>query len=196
MALRKRLMRLLLGEARAEAVEADRSARRMMRWPDRKTLIDTYLPLFAGRGGQILWIGCRDYTAAYPAALEAGGAKVWTIDIDPGQAKWGREGRHRIGDMTELAALFPDVLFDAVLCNGVFGHGVDAPEAQASGLAAIASVLKPGGLLLLGWNTDRMADPLLLAAPWFQPTAAGDILPRTRYADATHVYDLLTRTPG
>lgn len=195
MGVRKSLLRLLLGQERAAALHSARTTRRLEALSDRQALLRTYLPFFARRGGRILWIGCRDYTAAYPALLEAQGAEVWTTELDPTQARWGREGRHRTGDMLSLAELFSDLSFDAVICNGVFGHGVDSPEAQADGLAAIASVLEPGGFLLLGWNTHRMPDPESLALPWFSAARSGAVLSRTRFADCTHVYDLMCRIP-
>lgn len=163
--------------------------------PDRVAMAQDYIPAFADLGGRILWVGCRDYTAADYEPLEARGGEVWTTDISRSAARWGRPGRHRTGDVCGVDALFRDVMFDGVVCNGVLGWGVDAPEQQARALKALAAVMRPGGLMLLGWNTDKIADPIAagLAAPWFAPSAIGDQPPRRTFDGSTHVYDGLRR---
>lgn len=166
--------------------------------PDRRALADIYLPALAERGGRILWVGCRRYTAGDYAALEQNGAEVWTTDIDPRAARWGRVGRHQTGDICKAGAIFDDLRFDAIVCNGVLGFGVDHREDQEVALTAMATILKPNGLLLLGWNTDRIDDPLnLLAAKLFyRPVSLGKAPPRLRFDAVTHVYDTLAiRTP-
>ena len=81
--------------------------------------------------------------------------------------------------------------FDAVICNGVFGWGVDSPQQQAEAAGALARVMRPSGRLLLGWNTDRMADPVSrgVMAPFFSPVPFADHPSRVEFAGATHVYD-------
>ncbi|WP_235559315.1 class I SAM-dependent methyltransferase [Brevundimonas sp. Leaf168] len=79
--------------------------------------------------------------------------------MDPTAARWGREGRHRTGDVCEADRLFSDLTFDAVVCNGVLGYGVDSPDQQQRALKALAAILRPGGRLLLGWNTTRSPIP-------------------------------------
>lgn len=187
----KTLMRLLLGRERAEAVRAAQISRS----PDRPILVERYLPAFAAAGGRILWVGCRPYTADYPERLERQGAEVWTTDIDARSAAWGRAGRHRTGDLRDVARLFGDLQFDAILCNGVLGWGVDRPGDQAAALTAMAQILKPGGRLLLGWNIDRTPDPLAAghAARHFEPAPLGDLPARWPVAGVTHVYDLFVR---
>jgi SAM-dependent methyltransferase len=191
MGLRKTLLRLFLGSGRAEAI----STARISRSPDRGFLVRDYLPAFAAEGGRILWVGCRPYTADYYAALEAHGAEVWTTDIEDRAEAWGRAGRHRTGDIGDAGRLFGDLQFDAVLCNGVLGWGVDSAQDQARALAAMADILKSGGRLLLGWNTDKMADPIAagLAAPHFEPAPFGPLPARLAVPEVTHVYDLLVR---
>ena len=34
------------------------------------------------------------------------------------------------------------------------------PDQQQRALKALAAILRPGGRLLLGWNTDKIADPV------------------------------------
>lgn len=189
MRLKKTLLRWLLGKDKAEALRVAR----IMRSPDRLVLVDRYLPAFAKSGGRILWVGCQAYTADYPALLEAGGGEVWTLEFDPAAALWGREGRHHTGDLKMADQIFSDLTFDAILCNGVLGFGVNSPEDQQTALAAMAQLLRPGGVLLLGWNTDRIADPVAagFTAAAYRPATLGDLPTRMTFPTVTHVFDLL-----
>lgn len=104
---------------------------------------------------------------------------------------FGRRGRHVTGDMLNLAQLFPASGFDAVLCNGVLGYGVDAPADQPRAFAALAAVTKPNGWLLVGWNTDRISDPLTFARadPRLEHAALPGFSARYAVEGCTHVYD-------
>lgn len=188
------LTRLFLGEEGVLRMQAKRAGE-IRRLPDRKLLAEAYLPAFAAAGGTILWVGCRKYTAADYVVLERGGGTVWTTDIDPAAARWGRVPRHRTGDICGADELFPDVIFDAIICNGVLGYGVDSVEQQHRALETMARILRPGGRLLLGWNTDKIDDPVGggLTTPWFvRADFAGPS--RVTFPDVTHVYDSLVRT--
>lgn len=180
-----------------EAAARRREARdsRIRDLPDRKLMAEVWIPAFAAEGGRILWVGCRKYTQADYPALEASGAQVWTTDIDPEAAPYGHGERHRTGDVCEIDRVFPDMIFDAILCNGVLGYGVDAVEQQGRALEAMAAILKPGGRLLLGWNTDKIEDPLAanILAPWFEPVEFAGQSSRVRFDSVTHVYDSLKR---
>jgi hypothetical protein len=169
------------------------------RSPDRALLIKTIIPALVQShtlscGADALWIGCRRYTRKYYRLIEARGARCWTLDIDPSVRRWGRSGRHVVGDMLELDDLFPARHFDVVLCNGVFGWGVDTPAEQTKAFTALASIMKLGGRLLLGWNTDRISDPLEAStASFFEPSFLPGLGTRTMVKGCTHVYDVLRR---
>lgn len=188
------LTTLLFGKQAAAKMRAARSGG-IRDLPDRRLLAEAYIPAFAAAGGRILWVGCRAYTATDYAALETNGAQVWTTDIDPRAGRWGRADRHRTGDLCEIDIVFPDMVFDAIICNGVLGYGVDTVEQQGRALAAMAAILRPDGRLLLGWNTDKISDPIQagLATPWFDPAPFGGQDQRVRFDTVTHVYDTLIR---
>ncbi len=164
-------------------------------FPDRRLLAETYLPAFGQAGGRILFVGCRRYTAGYYAVLERNGAEVWTTDIETKVARFGRKGRHRTGDICLADTLFAGMTFDAVLFNGILGYGVDSEGQQKQALEALSRILKPGGRLLVGWNTDKIKDPVEtgVIAPWFTPAPFAGQPSRVRFDDATHVYDSLVR---
>ena len=114
--------------------------------------------------------------------------------IDPKAVRWGQPGRHRTGDVCAIDQVFAEQTFDAVVCNGVLGFGADTPQMQDQALAAMGRVLRPGGLLLLGWNTDKIDDPLTVpAAAAYKPAPFAGQPPRVRFDAVTHVYDTLHR---
>ncbi len=135
------------------------NARRVRRNPGRIALVNEILPAYARMGGRILWIGCRRYTKEYGPLLSRHGGECWTTDIEAAHAEWGEAGRHFTCDVVEIDKLIASQAFDSVLCNGVFGFGVDSRASQLAALKAMSGILKPGGRLLLGWNADRVQDP-------------------------------------
>jgi SAM-dependent methyltransferase len=168
---------------------------KMQQLPDRKLLREAYLPAFSGMGGRILWVGCRDYTTTYYTVLESQGAEVWTTDIDPALKRWGLADRHRTGDICFADQLFSDMTFDTVIYNGILGYGVDSEPMQKQSIIALSRIIKPGGHLLVGWNTNKIADPVaagLFEGLFTQGAFAGQPA-RVSFDGFTHVYDSFTR---
>ena len=189
------VVRALVFGKEADHKRRSAKAARIRSLPDRRVMADSYVPALAADGGRILWVGCREYTLDDYAALEGHGGEVWTTDIDAAAERWGREGRHRTGDVCEADRLFSDMTFDAIVCNGVLGYGVDSPKQQRKALKALAAILRPGGRLLLGWNTDKIDDPVAagLTEADFEATPLGDQPTRVRFDAVTHVYDSFVR---
>ncbi|WP_295446155.1 class I SAM-dependent methyltransferase [uncultured Thiodictyon sp.] len=195
----KKLVPRVIREHISEYVNSWRTARS----PDRALLIKSILPAFGQTSAvafhkAILWIGCRRYTKNYYSLLEHGGAQCWTLDLDPRVSQWGRAGRHVVGDILNLADIFPDIRFDVILCNGIFGFGIDTSSTQRRAAEAMATVITPGGWLLLGWNTDRIADPVQtqVMKPWFDQASLPSVGERFVVARSTHVYDIFRRCPA
>ncbi|MDT7950770.1 MAG: hypothetical protein RQ966_04625 [Acetobacteraceae bacterium] len=180
---------------RLEAWVVDRKVRRSS---DRRHMRQVLIPALGRHGGNLLFVGCRRYTAAYPDAFARGGATCWTLDIDPDAACWGAKGRHVVAGVEASTSVFAPGFFQTIVLSGVFGFGVDGASAQTAALDACASILAEGGLLILGWNTDRVADPSALPAlsRWYRPAGAKvGLADRTTFPDGTHVYDVLERLP-
>lgn len=171
--------------------------RRVRRSPARILLVDQILPAYAAHAGRILWVGCRRYTRNYGSLLQRNGAECWTTDIELTHAQWGQPGRHFTWDLTSIDTLLAPNSFDTVLCNGVFGFGIDTRAAQLAALRAMAAILKPGGRLLLGWNTDRVQDPLTLdfVSSAFVPDTSLALGPHHAVSAAGYVFDFLRRKP-
>jgi SAM-dependent methyltransferase len=157
--------------------------------PDRVFLRQEIIPAVARQCRRVLFVGCRPYTAKYPTAFASLGSECWTVDIDPTVARWGAPGRHRVADVRALGSLFPPDNFDGVILSGVFGFGVDADDMKNETLVSCAAVLRPGGLFVLGWNTDRGPDPGdLEQLALFEQTSLEQFAWPTRFTGSTHVF--------
>lgn len=187
----------ILPRRAAKEIGAWRANLEIARSPDRTVLTQEIFPALmraTGPDAALLWVGVRSYTNAYYRRLERAGAKVSTLD--PDAARFGRAGRHVVGSLLALNLYFTASSFDVVMCNGVFGFGVDAFADQAQAMAAMAFACKPGGWLMLGWNSDRVDDPAAngVGADWFEPEAPRGLWRRKAIAGVTHVYDFFRRT--
>ena len=160
---------------------------------DRVYLRRVLLPVFVHRAPtRVLFVGVRRYTRDCAVPFRTAGIEYWTTDIDPEAARWGEPGRHRTCDATRLDHAFEPEWFDLVVINGVFGWGLDGPENIARALSGARRILRPGGLLLLGWNAGRIDEPAMLAAlgDGFRPEHNLGVPQRRAFADVTHIYAL------
>jgi len=168
--------------------------------PDRTVMTKEILPALAAlKPARILFVGCQAYTARYDRWFASEQTEYWTIDVDPETARFGSPNRHVVDGVQNLGGHFAPAFFDAIVLNGVIGFGLDEPTAIAQGLRACHAVLRPGGVLLLGWNTDRSGDPLEMDAMQccFQHRDALKIgARRRRIPGCTHVYDTCVALPG
>lgn len=158
---------------------------------DRRYMTRNILPTIAAAGfRKVLFVGTRGYTAAYGKMFDGTGTEFWTSDIDPDAARYGAPGRHVTCDVGEIDRHFPAGTFDLVILNGILGWGVDSRVAMRGVFRALNRTLAPGGLLLVGWNADRLADPATLpfVEALFQPTGFGHLPGRKAFSDVTHVY--------
>jgi hypothetical protein len=126
------------------------------RQPDRAYLRSAILPALAQRRPErLLFVGVRRYTRSYQRSFRPSETEFWTVDIDPAAAQFGAPGRHVTADVRRIDEVLPGGYFSVVVMNVVFGWGVDDRRDMERALAATERVLAPGGLLLIGWNSDR-----------------------------------------
>jgi len=166
------------------------------RQPDRIWMEKQLLPrLRTINKGRILMVGCAPYTCDYPKHFNKN-VEIITVDIDERNDLWGSD-KHLTADILEIDKHLEPASCDVVLLNGVFGHGVDAKDAQEKTYKALHRILKPEGLLLVGWNHDLIEDPLLLPAceQLFQKTDYDNLPQRTRFPESTHIFDFLRSKP-
>jgi hypothetical protein len=113
----------------------------------------------------ILFVGCAWYTLHYPWLFRD---KIfWTLEIDPGEACYGAD-RHIVASCESIGTHFPRGELDCVILNGVFGFGLNSPEALDRTLRGIHDALRSGGLFIFGWNDLPAHAPFLpfTASEW------------------------------
>ncbi len=135
-----------------------------MKVPDRILLEQTILPRVDAHaaGGRVLLVGCDWYAAHYPRLLPH--CACTSIDPDPARARYGVSGHHHRALLQDLDRLEPEQAFAAIVCNGVYGWGLDRLADCERAFEVCRSRLRPGGWLVLGWNDVPERDPAPLAA--------------------------------
>ncbi|MGB3432434.1 class I SAM-dependent methyltransferase [Achromobacter sp.] len=132
-----------------------------------------YLNLQATRSGTpmtCLFVGMHEYTWHYPRLLNM---DFHSLDMDPEQAVYGPAGKHTIGSATDMSAFYAEASFDVVVVNGVIGWGLNERADFERLLQQCHRVLKPGSLLILGYNDTPERAPFSVDIGWqdlFAPT--------------------------
>jgi len=129
---------------------------------DRTVLEGRILPWLAAQPSvrRVLFVGCEWYTYGYRKWFPA--ETYWTLDYDPRKKVFGAAGRHIVDSMTSLEQYFAPGTLDLVVCNGVFGWGLDAPPDIEAAFSGAHRALRPGGYFLLGWNNVPKRRPMRL----------------------------------
>lgn len=138
-----------------------------MRTPDRQVLEQVILPALKDDPAveTILFVGCDWYTHKYERLFED--RTYWTLEIDPGKDMFGSR-RHVTDSLVEVGRHFAPETFDVVVCNGVFGWGLDEKSDVEKAFRGVRECLKPGGFLVLGWNdVDEHRPQPLPSYQWF-----------------------------
>lgn len=134
--------------------------------PNRRVLEDDILPALAADPAikRVLFVGCRWYTKIYGAIFA--NSEYWTIEIDPDQAKFGAGGgRHIVDSYLNLSKHVKPEFFDAIVINGVFGWGIDNPADTETALAETLQALRPGGVMVIGYNDTDANHPSFVDVP-------------------------------
>ncbi len=192
-ALAKRLLpksvrRLLL----LHAFHVNRRYARLLTAESRLCLQDEILPWMRDRFRSILFVGTASYTHHYEKLFRRG--QYTTMDVEPAGSVWGAAD-HIVARVQDINLHRPKGSFDCIVLNGVFGFGVDEIEDMRVVVRELYLALRPGGFLLVGWNTNLHTDPeaagvydgLFMRSeepPWTQ---------RRHFPSETHVYDFYTR---
>ncbi len=121
-----------------------------LRTRDRRTL-ETILRYYAREPSDapVLFVGCAWYTRRY-ARLFSDDAYI-TLDVDPAKARFGAS-RHIVASLESVGTYFENGELRTIICNGVFGWGLNARENVIRAFEACSRCLTAGGHLVLGWN--------------------------------------------
>jgi len=165
---------------------------------DRQYMTQHILPALASQKvPRVLFVGCKAYTARYGKRLIRAGVDYWTTDINPAAAIWGEKDHHIISDIAKIDDVCPAESFDAVLLNGVIGDGVDDESEMNRAVTAIARILRPSGMLLIGWDAlKKHPDPIGIEAvtTYFRHESVLSLPVRKIFVDTDKVYDWLIKT--
>ena len=134
-----------------------------LRTLDRHTLEEVILPAYASRADirTVLFVGCAWYTRHYEKLLP--GRVYWTIDPDPWKSRFGAR-RHIVAGLESLDAHVAPGSFDLIVCNGVFGWGLDDRADCERAFQGCFDALRSAGELVIGWNDVPEHRPLDLAS--------------------------------
>jgi hypothetical protein len=164
---------------------------------DRRYMTRHILPALASaKVRRVLFVGCKAYTARYGRRLTRAGIEYWTTDINPAAAIWGEQDHHIVSDIAQIDKICPAELFDVVLLNGVIGDGVDDESQINQTVTAIARILRPNGLLLIGWDAlKEHSNPMEIHATntFFRHESILALPVRKTFADTDKVYDWLIK---
>ncbi len=149
------------------------------------------LPWLGKRYERVLFVGTGPYTWQFERLFRRTRGQYTTIDPESATAVWGARN-HIVAPVQEIGRYRPAGYFDCIVFNGVFGFGINDLDSQRAAIKVLHDALAPGGLLLVGWNTNLMPDleKLGLFEPYFAD-AEGLAWPhRTAFPlPETHVYD-------
>ena len=128
---------------------------------DRRVLEKVILPELSLNNelARILFVGCDWYTRRYQQLFAR--QEFWTLDVDPEKARYGA-GHHVTGCVTDVDRHFARGQFDAIVCNGVFGWGLNARNDVEKAFWGFHRVMRPDGIFVLGWNDTPERSPIRL----------------------------------
>ncbi len=144
----------------------------------------------------ILFVGCDRATRRYPRLFAD--REFATIDADPAKARYGAQ-RHFVDSLVDVRAHFEPASLDVVICNGVFGWGLDSPDEIESAVSGCYECLRPGGIFIVGWNDLEPWRPVAFDsieafrrfAPFTLPPFPGPVYPTL--GEMGHVYNFYLR---
>ncbi len=165
--------------------------------PDRELLETKILPYFAAMPEfqRILFVGCDWYTYNYRRVFRH--KDYSTIEIDASRTLFGAK-RHIVDSVSNVARHFKPEELDLIVCNGVFGWGLNDREQVAQAFAGCYTSLRSGGILVFGWDDipERRPFPphelpeLKRFARWVFPPLSTH---RHVVEPAQHVYEFFRR---
>lgn len=105
---------------------------------------------------RILFVGVAWYTLHYANLFRQ--RDFITIEIDPNEAPYGST-RHIVDSCEKVTEYLEPDSVDVIVFNGIIGFGLNDPAVANNTLSAFYTVLKPGGLFILGWNDTPQTKP-------------------------------------
>lgn len=170
-----------------------------LRTEDRRVLERVIFRHYASRPEvrSVLFVGCQWYTRHYGPTY-FGQHDFWTIEPSEEARKHGAR-QHVIAPLERLDAFFPERYFDLIVCNGVFGYGLDTREQCEAAFDHCYTRLAEGGHFVFGWDDVPERRPIPLESieslrrfrrVSFPPLGTQSYLTDTSYR---HIYEFYAR---
>ncbi len=117
----------------------------------RMLLERTIIPFYVNRPDikKILFVGCDYYTSHYWKFFRD--KEFWTIEPSREKKIFGAK-RHIVDKLENLHHYFQPGYFDLIICNGVYGWGINSKEQCEISFQNCYDCLREGGEFMLGWN--------------------------------------------
>ncbi len=155
---------------------------------DRRLLTQTIFPYLIQKEefSRILFVGCKWYTSAYGTLFR--NKDYFTLDSDPAQRRHGAK-RHITDRIENIHRHFGANELDVIICNGVFGWGLNDRAHIEKAFEGCFNSLRVGGVFILGWNDiprrrpmhPKQSPALRLFKPYnFPPLDTAEYLTKTR----------------
>jgi SAM-dependent methyltransferase len=129
---------------------------------DRGVLERTIFPHFVANPAirDVLFVGCDTYTAHYERQFFSR-TNYTTIEPDPERARYGARN-HVVAPLEELSRHAGPNSFDLIICNGVYGWGLDTLQQCTAAFSQCYECLRVNGLMLFGWDDVERRVPVPL----------------------------------
>ena len=128
---------------------------------DRYILEEKIIPYFVNKEdfAKVLFVGCGSYTKHYEKWFKQ--KEYWTIDTNPMKKIYGAK-KHIVDSISNLNLYIKEDYLDLIICNGVFGWGLNDREEVEKAFGQCFQSLRPGGVLIVGWDDipERKPFPL------------------------------------
>jgi uncharacterized protein (TIRG00374 family) len=133
-----------------------------LRTVDRDVLERIVFNYYAGQPQvrAVLFVGCDWYTRHYGRTYFRT-KDYWTLDCEPRARRFGAR-QHLVAALEDLGEHLPPGYFELIICNGVYGYGLDSREQCERAFAACYRALRAGGHLIVGWDDIPERTPVSL----------------------------------
>ena len=135
-----------------------------METEDRRVLEQVIFPYYLSLPDihSVLFVGCDWYTKHY-AKVFFQHHDYWTIDNSVTSRRFGAS-QHIVDSLEYLDLHVPTQHFDLIICNGVFGFGLNERQQCERAIANCYSRLRANGHFLFGWTDVPARVPIPLGS--------------------------------
>jgi len=169
-----------------------------LKMDDRRVLETIVLPYFQHQKNlqDVLFIGCDWYTRGYRKYFY--GKNYWTMDFNPAQKKYG-SNKHIVDACEHVSKHFGPSTLDLIICNGVYGYGLNELEKFEEAVLGFIASLRENGIFVLGWDDNPTRTPFPLTESQGMSLLGRYVLPplgTSHYLTANegrHTYDFFVK---